>query len=352
MAKRPQSIEEIFPEWYDKESKAYEDLARYVSVALDSLLKDAKIEFVSVVFRLKEKGSCIDKIKKKDYKRPEDMTDVAALRVITYLQSDVERVSAILGKEFQVIEGHSVDKDLALGVDKVGYRSKHYVCSLSSARLKLKENARFKAMAFEVQVRTVLQHAWAEIEHDRNYKFGGKLPDDLKRRLNLVAGMLEIADLEFEEITAGIKKYQRRVSRRADKGDLDVEMNSISVVEFISKRGLYDDVHVARTAKDSLLPIKFFEEMESFGLRKLADLDAILNDKFLVAQRRHGLTSSTLGLLRRAMLYSDPEKYLSKTQVRGFHSITPSAFALLIEKVGEGRAKQLVQRAGLRSIPL
>ena len=59
----------------------------------------------------------------------------------------------------------------------------------------------FKDLCFEIQVRTALSHAWAEIEHDRGYKLGGELPAHLKRRFNLLSGLLESADLEFNRLT-------------------------------------------------------------------------------------------------------------------------------------------------------
>lgn len=343
-------LETIFATWYDDNSRSYEDLARSISVALDSLLKDSSIEFVSINHRLKEKSSCLRKLGRKDYQRPEEMTDVAALRVITYLQSDVDLVSEIISKEFRIFEQDSVDKNKALGVDKVGYRSKHHVVSLSSVRLKLKENARFRGMKVEVQVRTVLQHAWAEIEHDRNFKFGGKLPDALKRRLNLVAGMLEIADLEFEEITSEIKKYQRKVSEKTNKGQLDVEVNSLSVGEFLMKKGLFDNVRIQNPGKVRPIHAAVIAELESFCIMSLSDVESIISEEFVAAASGRPAPTAA-GFLRRAMLFSDPSRFFSKSQFRDFKALTPGTFSLLVAKVGEPRARRLVRSAGLRLLP-
>ena len=58
-----------------------------------------------------------------------------------------------------------------------------------------------------VQIRTVLQHAWAEFEHDIRYK--GVVPDehafDLDRRFTLAAGLLGLADREFSAIRARLQ---------------------------------------------------------------------------------------------------------------------------------------------------
>jgi hypothetical protein len=279
------------------------------------------------------------------------MTDIAALRVIAYLQSDVEKVCALLAREFEVVGGLSVDKDVALGVDRVGYRSKHFVCLLGKKRLSLKENIRFKGRAFEIQVRTVLQHAWAEIEHDRNYKFSGKLPDDLRRRLNLVAGMLEIADLEFEDITRLIGAYQRKVSSMTSKGNLSVEVNSLSVTEYLMKRKVFDDQLVLASARRKGVGAKVIEELISFGVVSLAEMDALIDRRFLDVCRKVDGPTTANSFLRRAMLFSDPERFLGPKQFRDFTGLVPNTFLILVERVGKAKAEALIKSAGVRLMP-
>ena len=66
--------------------------------------------------------------------------------------------------------------------------------------LKLPEYCLFDKMKCEIQVRTILQHAWAEIEHDVVYKSLGEIPFRVRRRFACLAGLLEIADREFESL--------------------------------------------------------------------------------------------------------------------------------------------------------
>jgi hypothetical protein len=83
---------------------------------------------------------------------------------------------------------------------KFGYQSKHLLVTLGEDRSKLVENAAFKQLVCEVQVRTLLQHAWAEMEHDIQYKSDKEIPLDLKKRFSALAGLLELADREFQSI--------------------------------------------------------------------------------------------------------------------------------------------------------
>jgi len=83
---------------------------------------------------------------------------------------------------------------------RLGYLSVHYLVRLGSNRTKLSEYKKFDGLTAEIQVRTVLQHAWAEIEHDIRYKSTSTIPQAISRRFLTLAGLLEIADHEFEAI--------------------------------------------------------------------------------------------------------------------------------------------------------
>jgi len=132
---------------------------------------------LSVSFRVKTEASFLAKVRKKRYKDPKsDCTDLLGIRIITYLEDDVHRAAAILKNSFSVDSSKSVDKRTPIEVDRVGYRSLHFVATLGAQRSALPEYSRFEKNVFEIQIRTVLQHAWAEIEHDRNYKFSSSLP--------------------------------------------------------------------------------------------------------------------------------------------------------------------------------
>ena len=99
----------------------------------------------------------------------------------------------------------SVDRRRAVDAEKFGYRSLHTICALPDAA-PLPPTFRF-----EVQVRTVLQHAWAEVEHDLGYKAASGLPPHMRRRFSRVASLLEIADEEFVALRNELAAYQTTV---------------------------------------------------------------------------------------------------------------------------------------------
>ncbi|HTW64224.1 MAG TPA: RelA/SpoT domain-containing protein [Bryobacteraceae bacterium] len=180
---------------YDRDESKYGRLCYYVEGLLRKLIESSGIRVSSVTSRLKERGSFAKKIGRCKYQSAGDVTDLAGVRVVTYFEDDVDKVASIIKNCFEVDVLNSVNKRRTLPVDQFGYRSSHLVVSLTPQRANLPENHEFASSKIEIQVRSLLQHAWAEIEHGY-YKEAG-LPSPIARRLSRVAGLLEIADQEF-----------------------------------------------------------------------------------------------------------------------------------------------------------
>ena len=106
---------------------------------------------------------------------------------------------------------------------------------LSERRLGLAECKKYRDLRCEVQVRTLLQHAWAEIEHDRNYKFSGVLPHEIRRRFYLVAGVLEMMDREFDRLSGDIDEYVERMENEVSAGNYNLSIDSKSVEQYMLK---------------------------------------------------------------------------------------------------------------------
>lgn len=226
---------ESFNQWYEKNSSLYESLAQAVVQILRSILSSEGISYIDIPYRLKSKKSCFEKYEKKDsYNSFNDMTDIAGLRVITLVESDLDKVSKIIHENFSVHLADSGNKADLLGADKFGYRSIHFICDIGEKRENLSEFTSFKGLCFEIQVRTALSHAWAEIEHDRGYKLSGELPAHLKRRFNLLSGLLESADLEFNRLTDDIENYKLELKSSKFSDLLSLDVNKLSLINYLN----------------------------------------------------------------------------------------------------------------------
>lgn len=223
--------------YYKKNRELYRKLGKRLERFLKQSFEKEKIIYHSISSRAKTKESFQKKIERKGYTSIDFATDLCGLRVITFLESETKIVQKFLRETFTIDESNSEDKADNLGEDKVGYKSIHLVATLPELLLQQPEFERFRDLKFEIQVRTILQHAWAEVEHDKNYKFSGQLPPDIKRRFKLLAGFLEIADREFESISKEISEYEKKVVNTIEGNTLhEIEINSTSLRKYLNKK--------------------------------------------------------------------------------------------------------------------
>jgi ppGpp synthetase/RelA/SpoT-type nucleotidyltranferase len=216
---------------FEAQSEALERLARDVRDLLLRLLREKGLPVHEVNTRVKTRRSLERKIRHHDppYTGLNEVTDLVGARVITYFADDVDRVADLIESEFRVDRTNSVDKRAIIEPDRFGYLSLHYVCGLSTDRLALREWARFADLRFEVQIRSILQHAWAEIEHDLGYHVEQAVPAPVRRRFSRLAGLLEVADAEFKGIRSDIDEYQAQIARSTprDLAELPLDRDSL-----------------------------------------------------------------------------------------------------------------------------
>jgi ppGpp synthetase/RelA/SpoT-type nucleotidyltranferase len=153
-----------FSDWYQTNRQVFDRMASYSCSVLSSLLSEANIAHLNVSYRVKDLKSAAEKVERKGYADPiHEMTDIVGIRIITYIEADTQKASAVVKSAFRVHDDKSLDKSAELGVDKLGYRSIHYVCDIGVERAKLPECVKFKEVLFEIQIRSVLQHAWLRL---------------------------------------------------------------------------------------------------------------------------------------------------------------------------------------------
>lgn len=213
-----------------------------LQVLAERLLADRKLSVHSVTHRIKSEESMVAKRKRKGG-RP--LTDVIGLRIITYFQDDVAAVASMINEEFDVDEANSLDKGTILDPDRFGYLSVHYVAQFKASRLELREYAEFYSQAFEFQVRSILQHAWAEIEHDLGYKAVAEVPRDVRRRFSRLAGLLELGDEEFSALRRDLVEHRRVVESSVASGRGDVSLDRDTIFAWVASSDRLEAIEVA-----------------------------------------------------------------------------------------------------------
>lgn len=302
-------------DWYIKTRPTYKRLAAKVESLLSEVFEMENISYHMITSRAKTIESVRGKISKDKYDNPIDQVqDFAGIRIITYVEDEVSKVSDVIERTFDIDYDNSSNKSDDLGLDKVGYKSVHFIASLDKSRLKLPEYKQYKNKCFEIQIRTILQHAWAEIEHDRNYKYTGKLPPDIGRRFKLLAGMLEMADREFNSISNDIDQTSEQTALSAEQGNYDIPISSTTLATFLSTRfsSLTKGEPIKSYDRDGIL----VGEMERFGLKTLADFNQIIPTDFesTLESINKEAKVSDVGIVRRVLMINNYDKYFSEAK--------------------------------------
>jgi len=278
---------------YDSEKPIYQAFTLKICELIKELLNAKSIKVSSVTCRLKEKESLKGKIKKHDnkYKSLTDITDISGVRIITLFEDDVDKVARVIRDEFSIDQENSVDKRKLIDPDRFGYLSLHYVVSLSPERASLTENEKYSGLKCEIQVRSILQHAWAEIEHDLGYKSKEAIPRDIRRSFSRLAGLLEIADSEFESIRNALEQHERTVDIDIKREKLDLLIDKASLSSYIRNSELVnrldreivgESIKLHSISED--LVDSELKRCSYFGIDTIKQLDILLqkNEKLII----------------------------------------------------------------------
>lgn len=297
---------EIQKQNYDEIVTKYVEVQKIALEILDAELKKEKITVMQLPSRIKSWESVEDKlIKKPDrYGKVEDLSDILGIRVICYFLSQVDDAAEVVKRIFDVDYEHSEDKRLSISPDVFGYLSLHIQCSLKKDMGYPEE---LTDLEFEIQLRTILQHAWAEIEHDLGYKTVLEIPRKVRREFARIAGLLEVADDSFENIKNQLVKYKTETLQRihddtADQMTLDILTLNAFMKYSLAMQNLYDSMSemtggkVVLVGAESYLPLLY-----KLGVENLGDLHALLSSEH----------DHVLELLSHALKFSDLEEITS-----------------------------------------
>ena len=251
----------------------YEQLATEVQFALNRDIRAAAIKTHDVLARCKTLESLREKAERKEYEQPlEQAEDLAGVRVVTLFMSDLPKVDEIIRLHVDV----QSEEDTIEGGDVsiFGYMSKHYVGTLA----KHYSGARYddiKGLKVEVQLRTIVMDAWANVSHHLAYKSDESIPRELRRQFSALSGLVYVADQQFEALFAGSGLVQERAvveleasgTRRAA-----LELNLETLAAFLLER-YPSRVHSHRGAVAELV-----DDLREAGYQTLGEVEARLDE--------------------------------------------------------------------------
>ena len=190
---------------YEGRMPILNDVAKEIKNLLEEILRDLpRIDKISS--RVKDVDRFIEKASRKTskgkmkYKYPlDEIQDQIGARVVVFYKSDVEPVAKRVLAEFNEIEDRVVEKE---DPETFSYEARHFIFLIPPDLL---EHHKAPIEFFELQISTLFQHAWAEANHDLNYKSPIDLERDQKRRIAWAAAQAWGADLIFDELWDQLK---------------------------------------------------------------------------------------------------------------------------------------------------
>lgn len=277
------NINQLRLEEYNSLSEKYRQLEEIVVKLLGDGLKNGGIRTLQIEHRIKGAESAIGKLSRKPdkYHNLHDLNDMLGIRIICYFTDQVDQSAALIEEILDVDTALSSDKRKLMDPTTFGYLSLHYICSLPKNGTCPEELSDLK---FEIQIRTILQHTWAEIEHDLGYKTEFSIPRNVRREFSRVAGLLEIADESFLRIRNSIHQYETEVREKiaVDQAD-DMPLDLVSLKAYLelsqSMNRLLADIAAINNSKIiESDPEPYLQDLAFFNIHTLGELRTFVRE--------------------------------------------------------------------------
>jgi ppGpp synthetase/RelA/SpoT-type nucleotidyltranferase len=204
-----------FPEYEQRYEAAYAEFAQIVRQILEKALAatPGTPQPQSIQSRAKEASHLERKLDARGLLDSdtieEHIKDLAGARIVFYTNTDVERFlnSRLMPENFEVHWDETRIHHPTEENSKQRYQAIHYTVSLNATRAALPEYAKYGGMRCEIQIQTILNHAWAETSHDILYQppesagFGHKAMEAIEKRLlKIMDDYLLPAGYEFQQV--------------------------------------------------------------------------------------------------------------------------------------------------------
>lgn len=287
----------------------YQQLCAEVEYTRRKRLDDNGIAYATVSGRAKTLESFLEKLNRKSYDDPlTQITDFAGVRVVFLYLSDREAIEQIIEAEFSKIE--KIDKVDEQENDRFGYAALHYLVELGAQP----SGARYdtlKHLTCEIQVRTILQDAWAVIDHRLVYKRESDMPKDVRRGINALSATFEMADKQFDVLRTQQQEYVRKAEERTLRNDLEQQLDVHTLEAYLRERFLdraflpegFDFSHLLFLLRES-------------GLNTLKALNSFLDSQEPVVRSIESSNGSmrmnVYNLLRYSLMAGDKSQFINK----------------------------------------
>ncbi len=310
---------EMILQEYRDSAATFEKMRDIVLGLLKEVFEKNDLLIAALEARVKTEKSLAGKLdlKGSKYASISDITDILGARVVTFYADEVDRVAALVEQNFDIDRENSIDKRKVLDTDRFGYLSLHYICRIPERTYKDPEHPELNELRFEVQMRSLLQHVWANAEHDAGYKSDVEIPREYKREFARLAGLLELADEQITKVLRDIEDYRHKVRALVKGGnfselrlDGDTFRGYMDIGPFDKLNDKIAGINHAEIQESN--PMPYLKVFSSFGFETLGDVEKMKLEysdaAYQLAVKQFGTTdldilSSNVGLQDLCLAY-------------------------------------------------
>lgn len=299
---------------YDQKCIHYKALGDLIRLYLIESLTAAKISFTDIQFRVKTFHSFFTKIKrKKYYNEPySKIEDICGVRVICTFKEDLQKVTELIPLLFD--SKPPDNKELDIQSKLIGYRGIHQIVKLKAA---ICDSSSFynklKGLNAEIQIRTIVQHSWAEVSHKLNYKDEENVPTEFQEMLANISSTLSLVDNLYSNLRKEKEELKNKLKSKNKKTfPLDQEINIETLTTFLdiffADRDNSDDIELLiEDIIDNRFTFKdIIDKQREFGTLRLLKLE-----KELLGTSKH----SQVGIVRLILSLYYPKYWKERKKI-------------------------------------
>ncbi|MBJ6749465.1 GTP pyrophosphokinase [Geomonas anaerohicana] len=318
----------IFNKYYESNHKQLIAAKDAYLGMIRTLIRQSDVgEVTKIEGRVKEREECIKKFQRKyqgkleadeqPYAIKDFISDLVGIRVVCLYEDEVPVVSALLQRHYTILNVTDKTSAVESTEDSFGYKGLHMDLALDPQAPCLAKHLPPMEISFEVQIRSLIQDAWSRLDHKIKYK--KSIPVDLKRRINVLAALFELADREFKEIRNATSDLMQQatvtqIEPEAPGQAVTAGARTVNAFNFMPIAGhffrdfVFDDEKVDDFVQDIL---------EQNGNLQKAELHRCLNENLKVVREYRDRiltenperTFSAYTSIRHCLYLYDPEKF-------------------------------------------
>jgi putative GTP pyrophosphokinase len=343
----------VFREYYNDNAQRLDQAKDKFLGLLDSIIAHAGLDVAAASGRIKDREESIKKFTRKyqgdleesatPYEIKDHVTDLVGLRLVCLYEDEIEPMGQLIREHFDVIDVTDKTAEIEGTENAFGYKGLHLDLRLDPVRAAMPDYAQFASYRFELQIRTVVQDSWSTLDHKIKYK--KSIPAALKRRINTLAALFELADREFRQVREETE-LQIEKAEAEPEPEAEIEVAAVEVAQGEAaldsavgadiERGQYaplDAFRLLRIARHFFPGVEFEpKKIDGFTADIVERQPGISRGKFNFYLR------STIGLVRQYKAWfiesGRGEKFNPFTEMRhALYVANPEAFASMLTNV-------------------